>query len=223
MRMAELSERSGVPIPTIRYYLREGLVPQGRLTSPNQATYDDAHVHRLALIRAMVDVGGMPIAAVRKVVDHLGASDADELTTLGMVQYTLVRATAAAPTDESADETAGGRDEVQALLDRLAWHVRPEHPARTALAAAIESLRRLGQDDVLALVDRYAAAAHELAAAEIALTLARDGVDARAEAVVMVGVLGDAILDALRRLAAEDVIVRTLGSSPDASAPATSA
>ena len=219
MRMAELSERSGVPIPTIRYYLREGLLPQGRLTSPNQATYDDAHVHRLALIRAMVDVGGMPIAAVRKVVEHLGASDADELMTLGMVQYTLVRATAAAP----ADETAGGRDEVQALLDRLAWKVRPEHPARTALAAALESLRRLGQDDILALVDRYAAAAHELAEAEIALTLARNGVEARAEAVVMVGVLGDAILDALRRLAAEDVIVRAFGNSPDAPGPATSA
>ena len=213
MRMAELSERSGVPIPTIRYYLREGLLPQGRLTSPNQATYDDAHVHRLALIRAMVDVGGMPIAAVRKVVEHLGASDADELMTLGLVQYTLVRATAAPAADENAGD---GPDDVQALLDRLAWSVRPEHPARAALAAALESLRRLGQDDVLGLVDRYAAAAHELAEAEIALTLARDGVDARAEAVVMVGVLGDAILDALRRLAEEDVIVRTLGGSPDA-------
>ena len=64
VRMAELSERSGVPIPTIRYYIREGLLPAGRLTSPNQADYDDSHVRRLGLIRAMVEVGEIPIAAV---------------------------------------------------------------------------------------------------------------------------------------------------------------
>ena len=30
MRIAELSNRSGVPVPTIKYYLREGLLPFGR-------------------------------------------------------------------------------------------------------------------------------------------------------------------------------------------------
>ena len=30
MRLAELSERSGVPTATIKYYLREGLLPPGR-------------------------------------------------------------------------------------------------------------------------------------------------------------------------------------------------
>ena len=37
MRMAELSRRTGVPVPTIKYYLREGLLPPGERTSPNQA------------------------------------------------------------------------------------------------------------------------------------------------------------------------------------------
>ena len=27
--MSELSERTGVPVPTIKYYLREGLLPEG--------------------------------------------------------------------------------------------------------------------------------------------------------------------------------------------------
>ena len=35
MRIAELSQTTGVPVPTIKYYLREGLLPSGELTSPN--------------------------------------------------------------------------------------------------------------------------------------------------------------------------------------------
>nr|MDT0525976.1 MerR family DNA-binding transcriptional regulator [Streptomyces sp. DSM 41633] len=37
MRLAELSERSGVPTATIKYYLREGLLPAGRRISATQA------------------------------------------------------------------------------------------------------------------------------------------------------------------------------------------
>jgi DNA-binding transcriptional MerR regulator len=40
MRIAELSRRSGVSVPTIKYYLREGLLPPGERTSPNQALYN---------------------------------------------------------------------------------------------------------------------------------------------------------------------------------------
>jgi DNA-binding transcriptional MerR regulator len=37
MRIGELSKVTGVPVPTIKYYLREGLLPAGELSSPNQA------------------------------------------------------------------------------------------------------------------------------------------------------------------------------------------
>ena len=53
MRIAELSRDSGVPVPTIKYYVREGLLPPGELTSPNQAQYDASHLRRLRLIRAL--------------------------------------------------------------------------------------------------------------------------------------------------------------------------
>ncbi|MFG1819308.1 MerR family transcriptional regulator [Kribbella sp. NPDC049174] len=203
MRMTELSERSGVPIPTIRYYLREGLLPSGRFTSPNQATYDDSHVRRLTLIRAMVEVGEMPIAAVGRLFRHLETKDGDEFATLGLVQYSLVRELS--PSDQS---DANAR--VQDLLDRLGWRVRDDNPARSVLATTIETLERLGYDDVLGLLDRYAAAAHELAEAEVDLMLAREGLDNRAGAVVVTGILGDAMLGALRRLAQEDATARKL-------------
>ncbi|MFC9487519.1 MerR family transcriptional regulator, partial [Streptomyces hydrogenans] len=68
MRIGELSRRTGVSVPTIKFYVREGLLPAGRLTSPNQAAYDETHVRRLRLIRALMDVGGLSVAAVREVI-----------------------------------------------------------------------------------------------------------------------------------------------------------
>ena len=41
MRISELSARTGVPVATIKYYLREGLLPEGERTAPTQATYAD--------------------------------------------------------------------------------------------------------------------------------------------------------------------------------------
>ncbi len=64
MRMAALSEASGVPVPTIKFYLREGLLPPGHRTSPNQSQYDDEHVRRLALIRSLTEIGGYSLATV---------------------------------------------------------------------------------------------------------------------------------------------------------------
>src|SRR5687768_10077798 len=77
MRIAELSRQSGVPVPTIKYYLREALLPPGELTSPNQASYGEAHLRRLRLIRALVDLGQVPIARVKEILEGL---DSDSMT-----------------------------------------------------------------------------------------------------------------------------------------------
>src|SRR5262245_36454982 len=75
MSIAELSGRSGTSIPSIKYYLREGLLPTGNATGRNQAEYDEAHLHRLRLIRALLDVGGLSIAAVRDVLTAVDTPD----------------------------------------------------------------------------------------------------------------------------------------------------
>src|SRR3954451_23931437 len=68
VRMADLSRESGVPVPTIKYYLREGLVPAGERTSKNQARDADRHVRRIRLVRALVDYGGLPIATIKELL-----------------------------------------------------------------------------------------------------------------------------------------------------------
>jgi DNA-binding transcriptional MerR regulator len=69
MRIAELARRSGIPVGTVKYYLREGLLPPGELTAATQAQYSDAHVQRLGLIRALLGPGGLSIAATREVLE----------------------------------------------------------------------------------------------------------------------------------------------------------
>ena len=72
MRISELSGETGVPVPTIKYYLREDLLPPGTPTAPYQAEYGTEHARRLRLIRVLADIGNLPISTIR---DVLGSID----------------------------------------------------------------------------------------------------------------------------------------------------
>ncbi|MGH3915755.1 MAG: MerR family transcriptional regulator [Pseudonocardiaceae bacterium] len=211
MRMAELSDRTGVPVPTIKYYMREGLLSPGERTSPNQARYDEGHIRRLKLIRALVDIGGLSIAATRAVLARLDSPDVGALETLGQVQYSL------SPAREHVEDEAwrAAGDEVDRLLTRYGWKVCATNPAWAALIEVIAVLHRLGQQDFLGLLDNYATAARTVADADVELVSARELLEDRAEGVVVAAVLGDAVLASLRRLAQEDLIVRRLSTNGD--------
>jgi DNA-binding transcriptional MerR regulator len=211
MRMGELSSRTGVPIPTIKFYLREGLLSAGERTSPNQARYDDGHVRRLKLIRALIDVGNLSVAAARTVLGHLDDAEGDTLETLGKVQYALM------PRREPDEDDAWteAAEEVRRLVSERGWEVMPTNPALSVLTEVVAVLRRLGQDDTLPLLDDYAAAAQELAEDEVDIVRRRELLEDRAEGVVVISALGDTLLAAMRRLAHEDAVRRWLSSEQD--------
>jgi DNA-binding transcriptional MerR regulator len=201
MRMAELSTRSAVSVPTLKFYLREGLLPAGRPTARNQAEYDDLHVQRVRLIRALVDIGGLSIAAVRDVVAAVDAPRRSVESVVGVVHHALT------PPSGVPDDAAltAARSEVDGWLAELGWQVSARAPARRTLAEALVSLRRLGRAAVPPDFAAYASAADQLAAWELDQTLG-DPPDSRAELVerVVVGtVVYEAVLLALRRLAQE--------------------
>ncbi len=114
MRVKELSTRSGVSVPTIKYYLREGLLPPGELTSPNQATYGETHVRRLRLIRALVDIGGLSITAVRQV---LTAADAPD-ETVPKIFYAAQESISAEPALPHDEEWEEAERQVAELVER---------------------------------------------------------------------------------------------------------
>ena len=89
MRLAELSERSGVSTATIKYYLREGLLAPGRQINARTAEYDGEHLRRLRLVRAMIQVGGVPVAKVREVLGHVDDDSLGRAIRLGAALWAL--------------------------------------------------------------------------------------------------------------------------------------
>jgi DNA-binding transcriptional MerR regulator len=71
MRISELSSKTGVPVATIKFYLREDLLHDGVRTAATQAQYDESHMGRLRLIRALIGPGGLSIAAAHRVIQAI--------------------------------------------------------------------------------------------------------------------------------------------------------
>src|SRR5216683_64720 len=130
MRIAELSRDSGVPVPTIKYYVREGLLPPGELTSPNQAQYDDSHLRRLKLIRALAEVGRLPVAAIGDLLAAAGSPATSLHDALGKAQYATTPRFCYQASDASGKAAVRQADE---LIRNRGWQVRPDSPARELL------------------------------------------------------------------------------------------
>ncbi|RKS09657.1 MerR-like DNA binding protein [Nocardiopsis sp. Huas11] len=216
MRISELSRVTGVPSPTIKYYVREGLLPPGERTNRNQAQYGERHVRRIKLVRALVEVGGLSIATARDVLAKIDAPELDMLTSIGKAQFAMSTPPQRQPGDEEDWEDAARR--VDELVTRRGWRSVPTNPARSTLASALVALERLGQQDKLDLLDTYAEAAERIVAAEIEVLLSRPDVDSMAEGLVVWTALGDVMLSSLRRIAQENVATARLAGVPARSA-----
>jgi DNA-binding transcriptional MerR regulator len=201
MRIAELSRDSGVPVPTIKYYVREGLLEPGELTSHNQAQYSDSHLRRLRLIRALAEVGGLSIAAIRKLLATASSPATSSHEALGKAQYATTPRYEYHASDGSRQAAAQQVDE---LINRQGWQISPDSPARELLTSVLAALRDLGQDDLMSLADAYAAPAEQMAVADLTAILRRPTLDSQLEGVIIGTVLGDTLIAALRRLAEEN-------------------
>ncbi|MGQ5228459.1 MerR family transcriptional regulator [Streptomyces sp. MN3] len=211
MRISELSRRSGVSIPTIKYYLRDGLLPAGRPTAANQAEYDEEHVRRLRLIRSLIGVRGLSVSATRDVLAAVDEQQGDVHLLLGLVLGALPVERSGRPPRRDGDaepDDAGAAagdvaEDVAALAAEMGWKTSPNPPAAQVVAETLETMRALGMDyDWRSLVP-YAELADR--AARLDLDQLRDAGDPlqQAERAVLLTVLLEPALLALRRLAQE--------------------
>jgi len=201
VKISELSAASGVPVATLKFYLREQLLPAGRATKVNQADYDESHLRRVQLIRALVDVGSLPVATVREVLTAIDTPDLPLTWVFGVAQLAVSDASLYAPMEE---ETAG-TEAVHAAIERLGWHVSPGNPGVQGAARVLDSYERIGHPELAQIWDGYAAGAELIARADLATVAARDDVQDMAETVVVGTVLGDALIASLRRMAQEHI------------------
>lgn len=218
VRISELSRRSGVPNATIKYYLREGLLPPGRATAATQAEYDESHLRRLRLIRALTGVRGLSVAGAKRVLDAMAEHRTDTHRLLGIV-FGVWPSDAGRPDAADGDGRPEASPEADALIDAMDWSVSRHNPARQVIDETLRTLRSLGVDyDWQAL----------LPYAELAARTARHDLDRleavtdpleKAERAVLLTFLLEPALMALRRLAQEDESITRHGEHPDAPGP----
>ncbi|MGA4844401.1 MerR family transcriptional regulator [Streptomyces sp. G45] len=198
--MAELSRRSGVPVATIKYYIREGLLPAGDRTAPTQAEYGEHTLRRLRLARALICLGGLSVA---EAADVLSAIDERGTTpsAAAAARSTVPPAVAAHPPPEDTYLT-----EARALCDAAGWTTPPDSPHLRSLATAQQVLNTLGATWTAQELLPYARLAHATARIDLArIDLDREAPPApaltAAEHAVIQTVLLEPVLATLRRLA----------------------
>lgn len=200
MRISELSRVSGESIPSIKFYVREGVLPPGHRTARNQAEYGPEHVRRVRLIRTLAEIGGLSLRQIRAVIEAIEDDRLPLHVLLGLAHHAL------GPPESDEDRTASvarAREDVDRFLDERGWRVSADAPARRALARALATLRLMGRDADPRILEPYARQADHLAAREVA-TVGDAGTRAEAVEQAVVGtVVFEAVLVSLRRLAQE--------------------
>jgi DNA-binding transcriptional MerR regulator len=201
MRISELSQRSGVPVATIKFYLREHLLHDGELTSATQARYDESHLARLQLIRALTGAGGLSVAKTRYVLSQIDHPPAEIHELLGAAQEAVSR-----PPSDQPD-----LGQVDQALTALGWTISDRNAElRAEVAAALDAIRAADFALPDGAFERYAEAMLSVAEIELA-NVPTESAAAAVRYVVLGTVLVEPLLLALRRLAQQESSARRFG------------
>jgi DNA-binding transcriptional MerR regulator len=205
MKISELSDRTGLTVQTIKFYLREGLLPKGTATAATRAEYDEGHLERLRLIRALREVGDLPVSAIRRIVDAIDDQAVGLHDLIGTAQHALGPYVEVPNGDP---DWRAARQDVEALIAELDWRISPEAPACDLLAHTFVALRKLGFPVILTELRPYIEAADTLAAHEAARLTTGEARSRAIHGMLVTTVLYEQILIALHRLAQENASAR---------------
>ena len=204
MKVSELSENTGVSIASIKYYLRENLLFAGAVTSATRSDYDDTHVARLRLIRALIDVGGLSVSAARAVLAAIDDEGMPLVDAFGVAQ-----AAVSVSLTSTSEPSSASLARVDQLKRERGWQTFERNPGELIAARVMDTFTSIGRDDLLSLLEPYADAAEIVADADLSAVGAAgqaSGGDRRSmvETVVVGTALGDALFAGLRRIAQEN-------------------
>jgi DNA-binding transcriptional MerR regulator len=177
LKISELAAEAGVPVATVRHYLREGLLPEGEKTSRNMAYYPPELVERIRLIKQLQEERFMPLRVIGELLD---SADADPERLRALIE-TEERVFELALADEreriSAAELSDRYDVPVEVIERLAevGVLGPdEHgysPADAGIVEAISRFRAGGYDERIGFTvhdaARFVAPLTELAEREV--------------------------------------------------------
>ena len=149
MKMKELEARSGVGRETIRFYIREGLLPEPERPKTTVAIYSEEHLRRLEMIRTLQRERFLPLGVIRRLLDESGGRELDTVPGLFGLEFMLAARLGADDTrapveaEKLAAETGIPLEEIRALAARgvLTLETGPGGtPVLPALDAAVVQL-----------------------------------------------------------------------------------
>ena len=201
MRISALAAAADLPIATVKFYLREGLLHPGAATSATQASYDETHVRRLRLIRALTGTVGLSVQQARTILGLVDDPGDDLYATLG-------RAVSALPpaVDAASDDDPDPYPRARAALEALGQVYDPRFAAVAQLETALEAAEAAGMPISEDRLLEYGRGLRDIAAFDL------ERMPQEPHAAVEYTVLGTALYEpvllALRRLAHQDVAAR---------------
>jgi len=205
MRIAALSVATELPVATLKYYLREGLLHPGAATAVNQADYDEGHVRRARLVRALLELGNLQLSDIKRVLAAVGDETVGLHDAFGIAQDAMVP-----PRTRSGPAYERALADVDLFVRRHRLQVRPDAQVRGMLADALVAVRSGGWDFDLAAFDERMPRITAEAIAELSGVPADDRAAAM-EASVIGTISYEVAIAALRRLALEHASWRRFG------------
>jgi DNA-binding transcriptional MerR regulator len=165
VQVSELAERADVPLATVKYYLREGLLPVGETTGPRSADYDERHLRRLRVLRLLREVGEVPVTSLRQIVEVLD----DDAVPVHDAMAQVADVISARPDPGEQDTAALAM--VDEVVAAMGWDgIRPESVDRLRLASLVSALNGPGPLGAsVEVLTFYAGIADHLAHTEISL------------------------------------------------------
>jgi DNA-binding transcriptional MerR regulator len=177
LKISELAERSGVPVATVRHYLREGLLPEPVRTSRNMAYYPPEFVERIRVIKQLQEERFMPLRVIRELLEREDAEPERLRAMIELEDRILERALAGERERIPVREVRERYDLPDEVLDRLAelGILSPDgagySPSDLRIIEAITRFRAGGYDERLGFTVydtlRYRQALEPLVAEEV--------------------------------------------------------
>ena len=205
MRISELSAVTGLSVPTVKFYIREGMLQRGHVTSATSAEYGEEHVKRIRLIVALADTAQLPLARVKQIIDVLDSEEGTDPR-----QATATAVAALPPYTREAEDYPYARE----VLERLGFDYDPEYAATRQLDSAIRALIDAGLEWSPEHADRYAAPLLQIARDELR-SMPLNDLERRVEYAVLGTIMPESIMLAMRRLAHRHVVSTELGKPRD--------
>lgn len=183
MKLGRLAERSGASTATIKYWVREGILPPGRLRNQTTAEYSDRHVERIQLIKTLrrrFNLSIVDISNLTGMIDDECVPLIEVMQECQLIATGLRRPRGDVPEDYVAVATTA--------VCRAGW---PDVPsvARAALAEALWQADQAGFQISADGLVRYAEAISRIAQADVERVMAAGEGESRSRDGVALGLL----------------------------------